>query len=82
MSASVLKLVVPDPNGLKFPEWGAVIAEQLAYAGVAPPIDDNSWKTWVCALFYVPELAANNIPTADGFMTWQEWAQRFIDSVR
>ena len=79
---STLHLVVPEPYGLKFTEWGAIIAEQLASAGVASPIDDASWKTWVCALFYVPELAANNIPTADGFSSWQEWATLFIDSVR
>ena len=72
----------PDPIGLQFVEWGAIVAEQLAPFGVAPPINEDSWRTWVCALFYVPELVALNIPQPEGFDDWREWAQQFIGSVR
>jgi hypothetical protein len=77
-----MNLVIPDPSGLKFEQWGGVVAEQLAANGISAPMNEDSWKTWVCALFYVPELVDKNIPTADGFLTWQEWAQHFIGSVR
>lgn len=77
-----ISTVFPEPNGLKFSDWGSIVAEQLAPYGVSAPINDESWKTWVCALFYVPELVAKNIPGADGFESWSDWAEQFIGSVR
>ena len=73
---------LPEPKGLKFSQWGAVVAEHLAKYGVAAPYNDDSWKTWVCALFYVPELVAMNIPSAEGFDDWERWAEQFIGAVR
>ena len=72
----------PTPDGLKFTEWGALVAEQLARYGVAAPLNEDGWKTWVCALFEVPELVSMNIPRPDGFESWQAWAAQFIGSVR
>lgn len=72
----------PDPYGLKFGDWGAIVAEQLAAYGISAPINDDGWKTWVSALFEVPQLVAMNIPRADGFNDWSEWANQFIGSVR
>ncbi len=72
----------PEPYGLKFTDWGAIIAEQLAPFGVSAPYNETSWKTWVSALHEVPELVAMNIPRADGFEDWSEWANQFIGSVR
>ena len=72
----------PSPEGLAFQQWGAIIAEQLAASGVPAPYNEESWKTWVSALFYVPELVAKNIPSADRFDTWQAWAEQFIGAVR
>lgn len=63
-------------------EWGALVAEELAQFGVAAPSNNDDWKSWVCALFYVPELVSMNIPSADGFKDWTEWAQQFIGAVR
>jgi hypothetical protein len=79
---TTLSTYFPNPEGLKFTEWGAVVAEQLATYGVAAPINEDGWKTWVCALFMVPDLVSLNIPTADGIDSWQQWAEQFIGSVR
>jgi len=73
---------LPEPAGLTFQQWGAVVAEQLAQYGVLPPYNNDSWKTWVCALFYVPELVAMSIPSAEGFDDWTPWAEQFIGAVR
>jgi len=73
---------LPEPQGSEFVQWGAIVAEQLAQYGVATPYNEDSWKTWVCALFYVPELVAMNIPSAEGFERWQDWAEQFIGAVR
>lgn len=73
---------LPEPAGMQFEQWGAVVAEQLAAYGVSAPYNSDSWKTWVCALFYVPELVAMNIPSAEGFESWEPWAAQFIGSVR
>lgn len=81
---SLTSTTFPNPDGLKFHEWGAVVAEQLASYGVAAPLGsgDDGWKTWVCALFYVPELVSLNIPSAEGFDSWADWANQFIGAVR
>ena len=71
----------PVPTGLKFEQWGAIVAEQLAPFGVSAPLDEDSWKTWVCALHQVPDLVSMNIPTPDGFQSWDAWAEQFIGSV-
>lgn len=73
---------IPEPYSLKFEAWGAIVAEQLAAYGIAAPINEDSWKTWVSALFEVPELVSMNIPKADGFDDWSAWANQFIGSVR
>ena len=72
----------PEPYGLKFEDWGAIVAEQLAGYGISAPINEDSWKTWVAALFEVPQLVAMNIPQSDGFNSWSDWANQFIGSVR
>lgn len=73
---------VPTPQGLSFVEWGSLVSEQLSSYGVQAPVAEDSWKTWVAALFYVPELSTLNVPSADGFASWQDWAQQFIGCVR
>lgn len=73
---------IPQPDGLKFTEWGAVVAEQFGQYGISAPYNEDSWKTWVCALFYVPDLVAMNIPSAEGFELWSDWANQFIGAVR
>lgn len=72
----------PEPGGLKFSAWGAIVAEQLAQYGISAPYNDDSWRTWVSALHEVPDLVAMNIPRTDGFDEWSEWAKQFIGSVR
>lgn len=72
----------PLPDGISFTDWGAIIAEQLSAYGISAPMDEDSWKTWVSALFEVPQLVAMNIPQSDGFDDWTDWAQQFIGSVR
>lgn len=79
---SQIATFIPQTSGLKFSEWGALVAEQFAQYGVSAPYNDESWKTWVCALFYVPELVAMNIPGAEGFESWTDWADQFIGAVR
>ncbi len=74
--------LLPEPGNLSFMQWGAIAAEQLAQYGVATPYNEESWKTWVCALFYVPELVSMNIPSADQFEDWKNWANQFIGAVR
>lgn len=74
--------LLPEPKGLSFVQWGSIVAEQLATYGIAMPYNNESWKTWVCALFYVPELVAMNIPSAESFENWEQWAVQFIGSVR
>lgn len=75
-------MYLPEAYGLKFGEWGGIVAEQLAQYGISAPMNDETWKTWVSALHEVPELVAMNIPRADGFEDWSEWAERFIGAVR
>jgi hypothetical protein len=74
-----MSFVFPQPDGMDFQPWAALVAEQLATYGVGPP-QGNDWKTWASALFYVPALTS--IPSPEGFNDWRLWADRFLDSVR
>lgn len=76
-----MSIFLPQPQGLLFSDWAAQVAEQLSQYGVSGPNSDD-WKTWACALFYVPQLAGQNIPEPHGFTDWSSWASRFIESVR
>jgi len=71
--------LIPLPSGLKFSDWGAVVAEQLASFGVPHPSSDADWKVWACALFYVPALTARGLPSPDSYGTWDKWAERFVE---
>lgn len=79
---SVLSIIAPQPYGLTFLQWTALVTEQLARYGVSESLSEGEWKAWVCALFYVPELNAKNIPSPDQFTSWQAWAERFVEAVR
>jgi hypothetical protein len=80
--AAALKASIPLPYGLKFMEWGAFVADALAAYGVAAPLTEADWKSWVQALFYVPELVAAGIPESDPYPDWAGWANRFLETVR
>lgn len=73
---------IPQPQGMTFQAWGAQVAEQLSAFGIGAPPDEDSWKLWVCALFYVPELTSLNVPSPEGFSDWRLWASRFCEAVR
>lgn len=77
-----LSFIIPQPEGLEFTQWSALVTEQLAAYGVGAATDNETWKVWVCALFYIPELVAKNIPSPDQYTDWPDWANLFIESVR
>lgn len=72
------RLPFPDPTGLEFAPWGAVVAEQLAVFGILAPYDDTNWQDWAASLLYAPELAA--FPEPYGFADWREWARRLLET--
>ncbi len=68
----------PDPQGLKFSQWGAMVAEQLAFEGVTAPRDELGWMDWAQGLLYAPALAV--LPEPNGFHDWQSWASACVQS--
>lgn len=73
---------IPVPYGIKFSDWGAVVAEQLAAYNISPPTDENTWKTWASSLFYVQALTSRGLPHPGDFPDWQAWAERFTEVMR
>ena len=78
---TTLSIIAPKAYGLTFMEWGSLVAELLAAYGVAAPLSEADWQSWVCALFYIPEVTAKNIPYADQFISWQPWADNFATAM-
>jgi hypothetical protein len=72
-------IALPQPQGLKFQQWGALVAEQLAAFGISAPDSDEAWQTWASSLNYVPELAV--IPDPAGFNDWETWACRVLETL-
>jgi hypothetical protein len=72
-------IALPQPQGLKFLQWGALVAEQLAEYGISSPDNEAAWKDWASALLYVPELAT--IPDPNSFDLWDDWASRVLETL-
>lgn len=75
---SDIRAFIPDPIGLEFRAWGALVAEQLAANGVSAPTNDG-WREWGSQLLMNPQLAA--IPEPYGFNDWREWARRLLETI-
>ncbi len=71
-------IVIPRPQGLKFQQWGALVAEQLAAYGIGAPADEKQWREWGASLLHEPVLGLAPSPT--GFTSWEDWAQNFRDT--
>lgn len=69
--------LIPDPYGLEFRAWGALVAEQLAEQGVEAPTSE-AWQDWAASLQYAPALAA--VPEPGGFPTWESWASSLVQT--
>lgn len=69
--------VLPQPQGLSFTDWAALLCEAFAELGLAQPPDETAWSSWACSLLYFPELAT--LPSPIGFNSWREWADRVIE---
>lgn len=75
----MITIALPQPQGLKFLQWGALVAEQLAEFGILAPDSEDAWKDWASALLYVPELAV--VPDPNLFDDWVEWASRILETL-
>jgi hypothetical protein len=71
----VIFLSIPQPQGLKFVQWGAIVAEQLAGYGIQAPANEEAWQEWGASLLHEPKLGV--APSPIGFNDWQDWASSF-----
>lgn len=74
----MIRLTIPQPQGLQFTEWGAQVAEQLAAYAIPTPTDEKSWRDWAEQLLQEPELGFAPFPV--GHSTWIDWASNFRDA--
>ena len=74
----MIRLTIPQPQGLQFTEWAALVAEQLATFAVPAPTDEKLWREWVEQLLQEPQLGFTPLPT--GHSTWIDWASNFRDA--
>lgn len=69
-----MKIDVPDPEGLAFQEWVALLAEAAPSLVVELPagtFPEASWKSWAVNLFYTQEFASGPNPIYyDSWVTW------------
>lgn len=71
----MIRLSIPAPQGIEFPAWGALVAEQLAGFGVQAPVDEATWQEWAESLFHEPQFGL--APSPVGFNDWRDWASSF-----
>lgn len=70
-----MKIEVPDPEGLVFQEWAALLAEAATPLIVELPagtFPESSWKSWAVNLFFTQEFAAGPNPVY--YDSWELWA--------
>lgn len=68
-------VVIPNPYGLHFLQWGAIVAEQLAKYAILAPDDETKWREWGSNLLTINDIAF--VPSPNEFLDWREWACRF-----
>lgn len=71
----MISLSIPQPQGLQFVKWGAIVAEQLAGFGIQAPASEETWQGWAASLLQEPELGL--MPSPLGFNDWHDWASSF-----
>lgn len=66
-----------DPRGMTWEQWCKLQCEQHATLGLVPAPEEN-WRDWVVQLFRFGGFAAQGVPDARGFRTWQDWACQYL----
>jgi len=68
-----------DPRTFTWDRWCELMAELFAanQLGTAP---ESQWREWANALSGIGRFTG--APSADGFATWQDWAQALNNAVR
>lgn len=74
----MIRLTIPQPQGLQFVEWGTLVAEQLATYGVPAPVSEATWQEWAQQLLQEPQLGLAPFPV--GYSSWTDWASQFRDA--
>lgn len=71
-------MILYDPRGMTWPQYSALMSEQLSALGIQPMPEDR-WKDWVRVLINQGYLQRESIPDPGTFTSWQNWAQRIMD---
>lgn len=73
-------MIVPQPGGLSFEEWSAVLSEQFAEYGLPEehPTEGN-WREWALRVRGVDALA--EVPEPTFFEGWREWGERVVEAL-
>ena len=71
----MIRLSIPQPQGIEFVPWGELVAEQLAAYGIHAPDSEDSWQEWAQRLLHEPQLGLMPLPL--GFSDWRDWASSF-----
>lgn len=71
----MIPISIPQPQGLQFVQWGAIVAEQLAGFGIQAPANEENWQEWGSSLLHEPQLGL--MPSPLGFNNWHDWASSF-----
>lgn len=67
--------IVAYPAGMKFEDWAALLAETFSVVDIPA---DLPWQEWGERF---GDIANVDVPFPENFDTWQEWAERVVESL-
>lgn len=69
-----------DPRYMNVLEWTDRMAEILPFPAVRL-LDPEEWRNWARNLIQYPQISGFNPPDPDQFNDWEQWAERFNQTV-
>ncbi len=71
-----------DPRGMKASQWAAASTINLDRFGSVPAMhNDGDWRSWGASVSTLGALSGINVPNPYDFSAFEEWAQRFNQSL-
>lgn len=72
-----------EPRFIELSRWASETAWNLSPVGTIPILaNEDEWRRWADAVVALPALAGVGAPRAEGFASWQAWAEQVNQSIQ
>jgi hypothetical protein len=73
--------ILYDPRGHTFESWASLMCELYASQQLMITSASTDWKQWGNGLKAIDVFANEGVPSTEGFLSWQDWAESLMGVV-